>query len=74
MDNYRLSITPDRLRGRVNGVLNTLVTGATAVGTILGGVLLSSVSARAMAIGCGGWLLALAVLTTASRTVRSTGG
>lgn len=70
MDNYRLAITPDRLRGRVNGALSTVVTGATAVGTILGGVLLTRVSAPAMAIGCGGWLLALAVLTTASRTIR----
>lgn len=74
MDNYRLTITPDRLRGRVNGALNTLVTGATAVGTILGGVLLSQVSAPAMAIGCGCWLLALAVLTTASRTIRHSSG
>lgn len=71
MDNYRLAITPDRLRGRVNGALSTVVTGATAVGTILGGVLLTKVSAPAMAIGCGGWLLALAVLTTASRTIRT---
>jgi MFS family permease len=71
MDNYRLAITPDRLRGRVNGALSTVVTGATAVGTILGGVLLTKVSAPAMAIGSGGWLLALAVLTTASRTIRS---
>jgi MFS family permease len=71
MDNYRLAITPDRLRGRVNGALSTVVTGATAVGTILGGVLLTRVSAPAMAIGSGGWLLALAVLTTASRTIRS---
>lgn len=71
MDNYRLRITPDRLRGRVNGALNTLVTGTSAIGTILGGVLLSLVSAPAMAIGSGCWLLALAVLTTASRTVRN---
>lgn len=71
MDNYRLAITPDRLRGRVNGALSTVVTGASAVGTIIGGVLLTKVSAPAMAIGCGGWLLALAVLTTASRTIRS---
>lgn len=71
MDNYRLRITPDRLRGRVNGALNTLVTGTSAIGTILGGVLLSLVSAPAMAIGSGCWLLALAALTTASRTVRN---
>lgn len=71
MDNYRLRITPDRLRGRVNGALNTLVTGTSAIGTILGGVLLSLVSAPVMAIGSGCWLLALAVLTTASRTVRN---
>jgi MFS family permease len=74
MDNYRLTITPDRLRGRVNGALTTIVTGASAVGTILSGVLLARVSAPAMAIGCGGWLLALAVLTTASRTIRNSRG
>jgi MFS family permease len=53
MDAYRISITPDRMRGRVNSALGTLVTGAMSIGTILGGL-----------------LLALAALTTSSRTIR----
>ncbi len=71
MDTYRLSITPDRMRGRVMSALGTLVTGASAVGTMLGGVLLGQISAPALAIGCSVWLLALAVLATASRTLRT---
>jgi MFS family permease len=71
MDTYRLSITPDRMRGRVMSALQTLVTGGTAVGTMIGGVLLTWIGAPALALACAGWLLALAVLTTASRTLRN---
>jgi MFS family permease len=70
MDTYRISITPDRMRGRVNSALGTLVTGAMSVGTILGGLLLASIGAPALALVCGAWLIALATLTTSSRTIR----
>jgi MFS family permease len=73
MDTYRASITPDRVRGRVNGALGTLITGAMSIGTILGGLLLTSIGAPALALVCGAWLLALAALTTCSRTIRGAG-
>jgi MFS family permease len=74
MDTYRVSITPDRMRGRVSSAVGTLVTGAMSVGTILGGLLLASIGAPALALGCGAWLLALAALTTSSRTIRRAAG
>jgi MFS family permease len=70
MSTYRIALTPDAIRGRVNGALGTLVTGAMSVGTVLGGLLLASIGAPALALGCGLWLLALAALTTSSGTVR----
>lgn len=70
MDTYRIAITPDAVRGRVNGALGTLVTGAMSVGTVLGGVLLTSIGAPALALVCGLWLLGLAAVTTSSGTVR----
>ena len=73
MDTYRILITPDAVRGRVNSALGTLVTGAMSVGTIVGGLLLASIGAPALAVVCGGWLLALAALTTSSGTVRRAG-
>jgi MFS family permease len=73
MDTYRISITPDQVRGRVSGALGTLITGAMSIGTILGGLLLTSIGAPALALGCGVWLLALAALTTSSATIRRSG-
>jgi MFS family permease len=70
MDTYRITITPDAVRGRVNGALGTLVTGAMSVGTVLSGLLLTSIGAPALALVCGFWLLALAAITTSSRTIR----
>lgn len=70
MDTYRVSITPDRLRGRVNSALGTLTTGAMSIGTALGGLLLTGIGAPALAVACGGWLIALAVLATSSPTIR----
>ena len=70
MDSYRLLITPDRVRGRVSSARGTLVTGAMSLGTMASGPLLANIGAPALALLCSGWLLALAVLTSTSRTVR----
>jgi MFS family permease len=70
MDTYRLSITPDRIRGRVNSALGTVITSAMALGTMASGALLAALGAPALALACSGWLLVLALLTTASRTIR----
>jgi MFS family permease len=74
MNTYRLTITPDRMRGRTNSAVGTLVTGAMSIGTIASGVLLQHIGATALAVACAGWLVVLAVVTTASRTIRTAGG
>jgi MFS family permease len=71
MNNFRLTVTPDRMRGRTNSAVGTLVTGAMSIGTIASGLLLEHIGASALAFGCAGWLLVLALATTASRTVRT---
>ncbi|MCU1583678.1 MAG: transporter [Microbacteriaceae bacterium] len=73
MNNYRLTITPDRMRGRTNSAVSTLVTGAMSIGTIASGLLLEQIGATALALACAGWLLVLALATTASRTIRTAG-
>jgi MFS family permease len=74
MTSYRLSLTPDELRGRTTSTVNALTTGAMSVGTMLGGALLELVGAVPLVLACTGWLLALAVLTTAHPGVRQSGG
>lgn len=71
MDTFRIAITPDALRGRVNSALGTLVTGATAIGTVVGGELLARIGAVPLTLVCAGWLLLLAAISTASATLRS---
>ncbi|MDQ1598383.1 MAG: hypothetical protein QOI70_1807 [Microbacteriaceae bacterium] len=73
MNNYRLRITPDRMRGRTNSAAVTLVTGAMSIGTIASGLLLEQIGATVLALACAGWLLVLALATTASRTIRTAG-
>lgn len=70
MDNYRLSITPDRVRGRVSSARGTLVTGAMSMGAMASGPLLAQFGAPALALGCSAWLLVLAIATSSSRTIR----
>lgn len=73
MNTYRLTITPDGMLGRANSAVDTVVTGAAAIGTAAGGLLLEAIGAPALALGCGAWLLLIAALTTASRTIRTAG-
>jgi predicted MFS family arabinose efflux permease len=73
INNYRLMATPDHMRGRANSAVGTLVTGAMSIGTIASGLLLEHIGATALALACAGWLLALALATTASRTIRNAG-
>lgn len=70
MTTYRLSITPDHLRGRVTSAVTMVTTGALSLGTTFGGWLLATIGAQPMVLLSGVWLLALAIATTANRTVR----
>ncbi|GAA4607658.1 MFS family permease [Actinoplanes octamycinicus] len=71
LDSYRIGVTPDALRGRVTGAIDTLTTGAAAVGTMASGALIAGIGAPALTFVLVGWLTILALVATLSRTVRS---
>ncbi|MEV4757681.1 MFS transporter [Micromonospora sp. NPDC049559] len=71
LDSYRLSVTPDALRGRVTSAIDTLTSGATAIGTMASGALIALFGAPTLTIVLTGWLTLLALAATLSRTVRT---
>jgi MFS family permease len=70
MTTHQLALTPDGLRGRATSAVSTLTTGALSIGTLAGGVLITTLGAKPLVWLCGAWLLTLALLTTANRAVR----
>jgi MFS family permease len=68
---YRLEITPDHLRGRIVSATQMISGGAAPLGSVLGGILISSLGAKETAIALGAWLILLALLTTANAGVRA---
>jgi MFS family permease len=70
LDSYRLTATPDSMRGRTNSTVQFVVQGAQSVGAILGGLLIQGIGAKGSAILLGGWLLLLAIATTLNKQVR----
>ncbi|MCP2323189.1 MFS family permease [Hamadaea flava] len=71
LDSYRLRVTPDDLRGRVTSAVDTLTTGAGAVGTMAAGASIALIGAPALTYALAGWLALLALAATLSRTVRA---
>jgi MFS family permease len=71
MTTYCLSIVPDAMRGRITSATTTVTTGAISVGTIGGAALLTAIGPRPVVWLSTGWLLALALATTANRSVRT---
>jgi MFS family permease len=71
LDSYRLSVTPDALRGRVTSAIDTLTSGAAAIGTMASGALIALFGAPSLTIVLAGWLTFLALAATLSRTVRT---
>ncbi|WP_255948990.1 MFS transporter [Streptomyces odontomachi] len=71
---YRQSVTPDRLRGRMNATIRSLNWGMVAVGAPLGGLLADRVGYRfALCVGLSGALLqALVLLVSSTRQARVT--
>jgi Transmembrane secretion effector len=67
---YRVAMVPDRLQGRVNSVARALALVALPLGPVVAGVLLATFSARETVLFLLLWLVALAIVTTASRTIR----
>jgi MFS family permease len=70
MTTHQLALTPDALRGRVTSATSTIGTGALSLGTLAGGWLIAELGAERLVWVCGGWLVVLAVLTTANPAVR----
>lgn len=67
---YRLTVTPDSMRGRMSSVVQLLTRGMQSVGAIVGGLLIQEVGAKWSAVLLGGWLVLLAIATTLNRRVR----
>ena len=68
---YQLSLTPDRLVGRTAAAISSLTNGAGALGPLLAGFLLASVSARTTVAVLAGFGLAMAVWGTLSPAIRA---
>ena len=71
LDSYRLAVTPDALRGRVTSAIDTLTSGAAALGTMASGALIALLGAPALTFVLAAWLAFLALAATLSRTVRT---
>jgi predicted MFS family arabinose efflux permease len=70
LNSYRLTATPDALRGRMSSTVQWVTQGGQSLGAILSGVLIQSVGAKGSALLLGGWLVLLAIATTLNRRVR----
>jgi len=68
---YRVAIVPDRLQGRVNSVARSLALLGLPLGPVVAGVLLGSFSARTTVAFLLVGFVAIALVTTASRTIRA---
>jgi uncharacterized protein YbdZ (MbtH family)/predicted MFS family arabinose efflux permease len=67
----QLLATPDELRGRLGGVEGLLVGVASAIGPVLGGVLMQFVPGGRAVLICAAGIAAITVLVTASPTLRN---
>jgi MFS family permease len=70
---YRLSLTPDRLQGRVNGVYRLLLFGSQPLGLALAGLLSQSLGPVRAVLVFSALLLALALAVTLNRELRRAG-
>jgi MFS family permease len=70
LDNYRLARTPDHMRGRITAGVETLTTGASAIGAMACGLLIAAFGPVPLTWALAGWLSVLAITATCSTTVR----
>ncbi len=70
LNTYRLLATPDPLRGRMSSMVQLLIQGAQALGALVSGLLIQTLSARGSALLLGAWLILLASATTLNKRVR----
>jgi predicted MFS family arabinose efflux permease len=67
---YRLSVVPDALQARVQSVAGLLAMAGAPLGSLIGGLLLEGIGGRATILALAGWTLVLALVSTASRSLR----
>lgn len=67
----RLTLTPDRLRGRVNSVARLISGSMLALGALVGGSLAGSLGTTDALLTLAGWQLLLALACIASRSLRA---
>jgi uncharacterized protein YbdZ (MbtH family)/MFS family permease len=70
IDTYLLLLTPDALRGRMNSVVSVVIAIAAAVGPVLGGTLVQTLSPRAAVLTSVAGMAVVTVLATLSSTLR----
>jgi hypothetical protein len=68
---YRIAITPDRLRGRVNSVAQFIAQLISPLGPLVAGLLLSVTSERVTVGFFAAWLVAVGVGTFLSKAIRA---
>ncbi len=68
---YRTAVVPDRLQGRVTSVARSLALLGLPLGPLVAGVLLQAFSGRATVAFLAVWLLGVAIVTTASPSIRA---
>ena len=68
---YQLSLTPDRLMGRTQAAISSLTNGTAALGPLVAGFLLASVSARATIAVFAAFGVAMAIWGTLSPAIRA---
>ncbi|GCE30299.1 MFS transporter [Dictyobacter alpinus] len=70
LDSYRLTTTPDSMRGRMSSTVQMVIRGAQSIGAVLGGLLIQDIGAKRSALILGAWLILLAIATTLNKHVR----
>jgi hypothetical protein len=67
---YQLRITPEHLLARVGGAIGTISFGALPLGSLLAGILLSTLGAASAGLVLGGLMAVVALMVTVSPAVR----
>ncbi len=67
----RLTLAPDRLRGRVNSVARLISGSMLALGALAGGLLAGSIETTDALVALAAWQLLIALAATASRALRA---
>lgn len=70
LDTYRLTNTPEKMRGRMVSIVQMVIQGMQSVGAIIGGILVQGIGAKWSAVLLGAWIAILAIAATLNRHIR----